>query len=457
MKLKFIHQVFLGSLGFTLGISSSMALVPSAINPQSPGVNDVVIHYAGATAQSETVKALAGKYCDLTTKDEYNNVATDPTHFVVSCKLKSVAPVPSSLFGKNLYFSYHLNGGSIYGVTPVADQLNLPYMKVFGGSCAGGVSPSTAWKCANTAAFQYQAKPVAGGSDVEPDLFVGSNTTGLAFGPPSAAGKAQLIKAQAFNVVFGIALNNALLDGAIYPGGTGTIKSLSKSSIATIFSGTKSVWDAIPEYGNMNNFLLGIGATTNIHVCRRKAGSGTQAAAQVYFLGQECSAYGRPFVTASSAPIAGEVEEISSSTKILTDCVNLNPRSIGISSLEKVPGPANGSNWNYVHIDGIAPTLENAAKGIYDYMYENSIQYHNTAINANQKTFILDLIAEAKAATTLSGLPGVLGVPDGVINIPADTSDTDSDGIVDEFLPSNPVAWTSRGGLACSVPTQIFP
>lgn len=449
------------ALSGVLAAGNAFALAPNAIDPQNPGINDIVIHYAGATAQSQTVKSLATDLCVAGTIDHYNNVAADPTHLVVSCQLTT------SIAGKsNLYFSYFLDGGSVYGVTPVADQVSLNYMKVFGGTCSTPdvASPSLNWTCANSvnavdptlpSADQYAHAPEAGGSDVEPALFKNSNVAGLDFGAASPAGLANLTVEPAFQVIFGLAMNLNLLDGSVYPGGTGTIKSLSKSSVASIVSGAKVQWDAIPEFGNMDSYYLG-GATTNVHLCRRVAGSGTQAAAQVQFLGQECSASARSFANLGTWPIPGELEEISSSTKILSQCVDTNTRAIGISSLEKQPSAKYGTNWAYVAIDGIMPTEENAATGKYDYLFENSMQYNNTVVDAAQKGFLDALFAAAKDASVLAGKPGVLGVPDYVVNIPGDFADLNGNGILAEFNPSSPVSWVTRETQACKPLVQAF-
>jgi hypothetical protein len=436
--------------------SSALALSQSAIDPENPGANDLIVHYAGATAQSQAVKDMAASMCVSGTRTDYVNVATDPTALVITCTLDTTSVVPASIQGKNLYFSYYLNGGSIYGVTPVADQIDLSYMKVFGGSC------NAANECANATGNQYLAAPVAGGSDVEPAMFKGSNVRGLTFGAPQNL--ADLFVDSAFNVVFGIAVNLNLLDGTVYPGGTGTIKSLSRSSIATIFANQKAQWDAIPEYGNLENWLNGVGTPVDIDICRRAPGSGTQASAQAYFLDEECSVTGRTFVTAAADP--ARVSEISSSTKILTQCVDVKSNSIGISSLEKQPGAKYGTNWAYVAIDGIMPTTENAATGVYDYMFENSMQYNTAVVTTEQEDFVKALFSVAKNDTCDSFTPGnectapkegVLYINNNTTRVPGDWTDADSDGNVGEFNTVNDVAWTTRDNKVCKRPTQLFP
>jgi hypothetical protein len=467
-----------------LAASSAFALAPNAINPLAPTANDIVVHYSGATAQLDTVSALAEDYCDLTTRDVYNNAGgnstnngfPNATHRTITCTLKSSAPVPAAIQGKNLYFSYQQNGGSIYGVTPVIDQVDLPMMKVFGGTCAGGPSPATNWTCQNgnnaaspltATSDQYLSKPVAGGSDVEPAMFKGSNIAGLAFGAPVGT---SYVAAQAYNVVFGIAVSCALLDHTIYTscsGPSGPIKSLSKGSIASIFQhATKDHWEAVPEFGlnkdsdgpggfsnDLEAFLSGGIAGTQIHVCRRKPGSGTQAGVQAYFLNQECGSPSRLFVT--NAGDGARVEEISSSSSILTSCMNTQPAAIGISSLEKAPGATYGTNWAYVNIDGITPTLDNAAFGYYDYMFENSMQYNSAVISANQLTFINAMFTAAQNPATLVGLPGVLAIPVGS-NTPLDFADSNGNGVLAEYASTNPVASVTRGGNACRPEAAVY-
>ncbi len=473
------------ALASVFAASSAFALAPNAINPQSPTANDIVIHYSGSTAQLDTVSALAEQYCDLSTRDIYNNASgnstnngfPNATHRVISCTLKNSAPVPASIRGKNLYFSYQQNGGSIYGVTPVIDQINLPFMKVYGGTCSGGTSPSTAWTCQNgndptdklakihgPTSDQYLAKPVGGGSDVEPSAFKGENIRGLDFGAPVGT---DYHAEQAFNVVFGIAVRCELLDHSIYTSCTGTsgpIQSLSKASLASIFEGDKTTWEQVPEYGlnshkvsgygnDLDAFFQGGTSGTTIHVCRRRPGSGTQASAQAYYLNQECGSPSRVFVTAAGDP--GRVEEIESSSKILTDCEDVNAGAIAISGTEKQPGATYGTNWAYVAINGVMPTQENAALGKYTYMFENSMQYNTAVITSDQKAFLDDMFKAAKDPSTLVGKPGVLAIPSAT-NFPFDFADANGNGVIGEYTPLNPVASVSRGGKMCRPEASVL-
>jgi hypothetical protein len=398
------------------------------------------------------VATLTDSSCQAGTKDVFEN-STGGTAEVITCTLSS----PAAVAGKNLYFSYYLDGGSFNGVTPVADQVALSYMGISSGNCTAETDPNTdtTYTCTNDAADQYAHAPIAGGSDVEPALFVGTNVPAGATAP-SGAGLASLVNDSAFNVIFGLAVHCSLLDWTAYPdcatsdyasgGGTGgTLTSLSKTSAASIFAGRYINWDQLPEFGATSGGFTG---TRPINVCRRVPGSGTQASAQVHFLGQECNdTSAGNFATTGSWPdfLGGSVEELSSSSRLLDSCVNTKVNSIGISSLEKGPGAVYGNNFQYVAIDGVLPTLENAATGAYTYMFENSLQYHNSA-NADQIAFLNQLFADAKDASVLAGKPGVLGIPDGVVN----TANS-------PFTSTNPVAWTRRFSEACRAPVAVHP
>jgi len=85
------------------------------------------------------------------------------------------------------------------------------------------------------------------------------------------------------------------------------------------------------------------------------------------------------------------------------------------------------------------------------------MQYNNIATNADQKAFLNELFAAAKDASVLAGLPGVLGVPDFVVNTPGDLTDSNGNGAFLEYLPSNPVSWTTRDTQACKKPVAVFP
>jgi hypothetical protein len=132
-------------------------------------------------------------------------------------------------------------------------------------------------------------------------------------------------------------------------------------------------------------------------------------------------------------------------------------RAIGINSLENAGASA---NIKELQIDGVAPTLQNAAQGIYKYYHESALNYNtdfldgptisgrSTAAERNAFLSLYQAKVTAPGPIASSGLNGILatpfnGTPDLVWN------------------PSNPVGWTSKlvgfGGSNCNEPLQVFP
>jgi hypothetical protein len=148
-------------------------------------------------------------------------------------------------------------------------------------------------------------------------------------------------------------------------------------------------------------------ATSPLVIARRGTTSGTQAAAELYFLNNPCSALPSP-VAGSLAAIAGAARvapssangfvgtggqvfgtganqfifgQEASSDAVLSEVANTT-YAIGVVSLENVQ-PA--SSWKYLALNGVpvgsanAPDFQraNTVKGTYDFAYE-SFMFQNT-------------------------------------------------------------------------------
>jgi hypothetical protein len=430
-----------GALTLATLSSSAFALAPGA-------AVDTEIFLSGASAQQVTLeRLLTNDFCassiDFFYDDAGTNNGTDisgKNYRAYSCTFKNAAPIPNNLRNKNVRIHYRFKGGSIYGVNPVARAESVQRM-----------NPSAA-NCTLVSTGKYSCKigtlvtdvPDIGASDVEPDLFTTVNLPPSAAGDPetpwtvlSKAELGNLTKKSAYGVVFGIGVSNDIrLNGGI--------NDLSKTQLISILSGAYRNWSQVG------------GPNAPIHVCRRVAGSGTQAGANAYFTNDPCSEDKLTFVKQSDSgtPTGYVVEEFDSSSKILTDCLNVNDGAIGLSSIEKQPGGSNGTNWGYISINGIPATTANAATGKYDYWFENSIQYRNKTVHgvpapSGNTLLLLQLIAsEAPKAGVIAGaaLPGVNAIPDFISNSPNNP-----------YSSANPVAWGSRAGKACKPIQNFFP
>ena len=167
---------------------------------------------------------------------------------------------------------------------------------------------------------------------------------------------------------------------------------ISKESMKAIVTGVYDKWGDVPEVGGGN--------TTQIKLCRREQGSGTQIAASVFFTGAECGLSGnKPYVTAASpgALGAGNVTEETSTGNVRT-CVQGTTGAIGITSV------STSSNYTTLNIDGVQANAHNAAAGMYTFAFEDIV--YNQSATSGASTAAKDLanlfITNAKKATLLT-------------------------------------------------------
>ncbi len=158
--------------------------------------------------------------------------------------------------------------------------------------------------------------------------------------------------------------------------------SLSKAQVAGIFSGSL-----------YSSSQLGIATPTsndtNLYLCRRDKGSGTEASFEAYFLNQRCSVFSSQAMQneSTSTPAyvlaAGGTSGIRKClqafysggsltayyTPTLTVAEPGNQYAIGIMSSEVKPSDltAAGDSFRLIAIDGVLPTLANAVNGFDPY------------------------------------------------------------------------------------------
>ena len=208
--------------------------------------------------------------------------------------------------------------------------------------------------------------------------------------------------------------------------------SLTKEEVASLMAGQIKNWDefkvldtttntTVPLSTAANNAGLPLPTVISVQVCRRVAGSGTQAQFNAEFLGVNCTAgVVPPKVANSSALFLPFVAENSSATNVeqcLDDfntgantsgknpVANTKRWAIGLRSTETSNKPLLVSPyWNYsyrfIKIDGIAPTIENVHRGDY---WNWASQNLNAAPTANADVLaVFDVIATK--AFTVTGL-----------------------------------------------------
>ncbi len=363
-----------------------------------------------------------------------------------------------------------------------------------------------------------------GVSDVEPILFQGTNGvagTGnqpTGFATMDAASVAKLTVKPAATQVFGVIVNtklrNALQMAQFAPANAcnplsgspeatlGLAKcqpTLTSADITSIFTGKIASWKqlylktATASKLNLNVFDNVPAADVNkadsdrVHICSRTSGSGTRASFSALFLEEVCSdtGYAHPSDTTTTveSTLKPQVHNMSSGGNV-GKCMNeLNNASyqgtgtvlttsntpamtgdrwaIGIQGTEN--NISNSDEYRFIKIDGVEPTLANAASGRYKWWSELTFQYntiHYNNIDSDTRTLIDSIVTEAGnktvAALTNPTAKHLFGQA-GFMAIPQNTT-APQFAIVDLTQPVNPLS-RSVGGQpsTCRLPTLFNP
>jgi hypothetical protein len=209
--------------------------------------------------------------------------------------------------------------------------------------------------------------------------------------------------------------------------------SLTKEEIASLMVGQIRNWEEFNVLDTTTNTTINLrtaannaglvlpplnGGATPVQVCRRVAGSGSQAQLNVEHLNLNCAAgvlpprtsntLTRPFVAENSSATNVEqcLDDFNDASNASGRNAGLTRRwAIGVRSTEASASPLAVSpftayNYRFVKIDGIAPTIENVHRGDYWNFASQSLQ---AAPTANASTLaVFDIIANN--AFTVAGL-----------------------------------------------------
>ena len=459
MKLKLLAAACGAAL-----CGQALALTPAVTDSAST----VKIYATGSSAAGRVLTALSSSDCasvsGVSTADFYRFSGDTSNVFGISCTLNASAGGGSSgLGGKQVFFAYNSAGGSAFGVYGVAKEIvpstgalntaaaateQRPQLTNLAASCDAGQviagNPGKTYTCTSTA---NQWSDI-GITDTEPALHnLDINT------PPALAGQtvssdesALLDSKSAFQQVFGVAVSQALYNdlqamqfalGQI-PTAT-SVPSLSKSAVANYLSG--AFQDPSSNFGWQPLFLtstLGIPtkASGQVKICTRVPGSGTKSGANAYFLNNPCGGGANSLLPATAAQnSAGFNVSESTGTGGVQSCLTAagsTSYAIGIVGHDNAAGTG-GVGAQFVAIDGVAPSRDNAKNGLYDWFVETFMQWNPTYIS-NFKTVTggataSQVLAYLNDFRTRSGSPdvmnafsatqqdGVMAISDGVSTI----------------------------------------
>jgi hypothetical protein len=183
--------------------------------------------------------------------------------------MKSTTDIPATLQGKKVLFVKRSAGGSVWGVNPVARAERNRTIQIDSTSCVLNTTSVTAYRCpivgidqglpGYTNPSNAGVVPDFGVSDVEPAMFKGPYNVEF--------GQSQLTPAEAARLnVFAV---NSVMMGIVATAAVPATTYISRQDYGSMLSGAVQDWGQVDPTITTGN--------TQVVVCRRFQGSGTQA------------------------------------------------------------------------------------------------------------------------------------------------------------------------------------
>jgi hypothetical protein len=374
---------------------------------------------AGSSAQDSTLQHLFRLICEEGSLDVYRADGVS----LLFCRTKSgTGGLPGSAAGQKVAFHKSSIGGSGGGVGPLIQRTPVNFLNIkdiraqFEQRCPsekrlvhageGAQIGYTEFNCMNPTPDRQV--PDVGISDVEPRFFLDAyrlaadsvdelsahNANAFIFGVPVSLALRDALQATRFPKSDGCnPANRHYADVEVIHGlrvrrgeTEACMPSLSRTQLASIFSGSVTDWGEIVNYqgfalttrnGQTHKITAPPGvrppSDDRVYVCRRVPTSGTQAAFEMFFLNGRCTAGTASFVASGDNVFQGSV------TSDVQSCLNqLSDRNIwavGIMTTESVESATD--RWRFIKMDGVAPTLLNAFNGRWPFFVEQSYQWRN--------------------------------------------------------------------------------
>lgn len=474
-----------------VGSTSAMAYFPANNDDAA-----VTLHWGGATASTQSAMELTvTAVCASDTHILYvpaGGVAANPKRpgndWAVACNTSlAKTGLPD---GTRVLVVKRDRGGSGVGVGPLQTNTQITFLDVSPATCSvvgtpgvngapaitnptGGLVPLQ--ECAAT--YNQNQLTEMGTSDIEPDKFFQINEpvvdgVGLPFTGGTFAERTTLA-GLAFNTPVTLALRNVLqteqfpnaATNVCNPGhpsynlltadpndradatnaeSQACMPSLSRSQIASIMAiGTTINWNQLLRANGTPILPAGL----PIQICRRVAGSGTQATINALVMGWPGDPGATIDIQVPRLPNGTTVIGNSGSGDVDTCLHNFNatanPYAIGVLSVEG-RNTDNLRNWRYIKVDGVAPTLRNIHAGDTYMWAQQSCQRRNEGLNYNER--LSGVVQDSKANKSLvySALCG-----------PTAANGLNNPGAL-ALLNNNAVyTWGQSGWLATPTPTFV--
>ena len=386
--------------------TSAMAIAPSATIP------NFEIFMSGATAQDIGIANVITDMCVPGTLDTFTQSSNHAAYYcnvnvalVTGDANGAFAGLPAWTAanpGVNPTVLFHKRsaGGSALGVSPIYENTPITHMNIWNtvrvpnaSNCTVTAPGSRSWTCTTTnLGDTLETRSDLGVSDVNPEMFVGANVPS-GFNPIIGTTPGITIKPAAA-LVFGIPvtlkLRNALQQiqfGSLSPlvglDTEAAMPTLSRAQVASLMSGGIRSWSQVLDDNglplNTHPSVTDLPTSSLVNICRRVNGSGTQAQMSAKFLNYPCTPGAKAPLQAPGNTFLGPVVTEGSGSGNVDTCLttaNTNDRwAIGIQSTEKNVNLALA--YRFIKIDGVAPTINNAADGKYMDWVEQSYQWRD--------------------------------------------------------------------------------
>ena len=380
-------------------------------------------------------------------------------------------------------------GGSAQGVFPLAAGADpvRPFMST--ANCTGTAPNFT---CTGTT----DAPMHFGVSDVEPAMFRELNVPDDSLDPdvpsyPTTGPNTQgMTIVPVVQTVFGVAVNTRLYNDMFAKQAIGSLKdstgaacttasteencipSIGRAEARSLFAGGEANWRLLSANAGLVN--------SQINICRRVQGSGTQAAANAHLMEAPCNGSSltpaRWFASSGAA-----AQESSSFLNTMADGTSFAnyltamiptitaPNSDGGLFVFEGPGTGNvtacltqaqtaggyaighvskenaaTANWKHVRLEKAVALRDNAKAGQYDYVFESTMQYRPSALTGAVATVVPKFITEAAKPDALARLS--TAAQDGVAALPTAYAGNFGTGSANEIKFGSRV---TRAGNSC--------